>query len=74
MIIETSESEDHYATTGGMLGPELLAKYPYIESYAAFGSLDGPGKIEHNEQFFVIKCGRKVLYIKDFVIRNAIEI
>lgn len=52
MLIETSESEDHYATTGALLGPELLAKYPFIEKYAAFGSLEGAGKIEYNEQFF----------------------
>lgn len=52
MLIETSESEDHYATTGALLGSELLAKYPAIEHYAAFGSLAGPGKIEYNEQLF----------------------
>ena len=45
MQLLTSESEDHYAATGGLLGRDLQEKYPNIGEFVSFRMWDGPGNI-----------------------------
>ncbi len=50
MQLLTGESEDHYATTGGLLGPELSEKYAAVEDHVSFKLWDGPGVISRESE------------------------
>ncbi|MEM6736800.1 MAG: FtsX-like permease family protein [Bacteroidota bacterium] len=52
MAIKTSDSEDTYATTGAMLGAELMEKYPTVQSYTVFGMYDGDAKLSSGNKLF----------------------